>query len=282
MVGPELTFAAGSLMDDRARLVSYLSSPCGRESARRLRDMRNRNWGKRAFIIGNGPSLRKMDLSPLKDHYTFGANRIYLGFEDFGFSTTYLSAIAEQIVAQFGHEMTATQSEVFLSHRYARLRTDLPQMATTFVARRALGFGTDPVRWGFFEGATVTYFSMQLAYYFGFTEVILIGVDHSFVEAGTVAATRLPQDKHDSSPAMVVSGGDDPNHFTPGYFGKGVVWQLPDWVQMEHAYSLARRAYERAGRVIVDATVGGRLTVFEKIDFERALRPEPLRSAVVK
>jgi hypothetical protein len=276
-VGPEVTANAGSLLHDAYRLAEYLGSPAGRESASRLRAMKNRYWGERAFIIGNGPSLRGMDLEPLADQYTFGSNRIYLAFDDLGFHTTFLSAIAEQIVAQFGDEMAQTACQVFLSHRYARLRNDLPRTVTTFAARRGAGFGYDPIRWGFFEGATVTYFSMQLAFYLGFTEVILIGVDHSFVETGEVAAERLPKAKDDLSPDMVVSAGDDPNHFTPNYFGKGVKWKLPDWVQMEIGYRRARAEYERAGRVIVDATVGGKLMVFPKVDYVRALSERPLR-----
>jgi len=275
-IGPERTAQGGYLLDDARRLAQYLGSPWGRESAQRLRGMRDRYWGKRAFIIGNGPSLREMDLSPLANEFTFGANRIYLAFDELGFCTTFLSAIAEQIVKQFGHEMAGSGPEVFMSHRFARLE-NLPRTTTTFVARRAPVFGVDPIFWGFSEGATVTYFSMQLAYYFGFTEVILIGVDHSFVETGTAAAETLPQEKGDLSPAMVVSGGDDPNHFTPNYFGKGVKWQLPDWKQMEEAYRRARVSYERAGRLIVDATVGGKLTVFPKVDYQHVLENRPLR-----
>jgi hypothetical protein len=122
---------------------------------------------------------------------------------------------------------------------------------------------------------------MQLAYYFGFTEVVLIGVDHSFVETGVVAAETLPQNADDLRPAVVVSHGDDPNHFTPGYFGKGVRWQLPDWQQMEAAYARTREAYELAGRTIVDATVGGKLTIFPKVDYADVIGDSrPLRQLV--
>ncbi|HXA53368.1 MAG TPA: hypothetical protein VNV37_00690 [Solirubrobacteraceae bacterium] len=242
--------------------------------------MRDRHLGKRAFIIGNGPSLKGMDLSPLAHEYTFGANRIYLAFDDLGFHTTFLSAIAVEIIEQFGSEMARTPCEVFMSHKYARFE-NLPSTVTAFLARRGPHFGTHPTRWGFYEGATVTHFSMQLAYYFGFTEVVLVGVDHSFVETGVVAAQTLPQDADDLRPAVVVSHGDDPNHFTPGYFGKGVKWQLPDWQQMELAYTRTRATYERAGRTIVDATVGGKLTIFPKVEYADAIsNSRPLHQLV--
>ncbi len=81
-------------------------------------------------------------------------------------------------------------------------------------------------------------------------------MDHNFVTQGPPNTT-------------VVSQGDDPNHFHPGYFGKGFRWQLPDLATSELAYRMAREAYERADRQVVDATVGGKLTVFPRQDYHR-------------
>ena len=96
---------------------------------------------------------------------------------------------------------------------------------------------------------------MQLAYFMGFKQVILIGVDHSFTSKGTPNST-------------VVSTGDDPNHFNPSYFGKGFRWQLPDLETSELSYCMARDAYQKDGREILDATVGGKLTVFPKVKYD--------------
>jgi len=54
-----------------------------------LDDFKDRHKGKRAWIVGNGPSLKQLDMSLLKSEVTFGSNRVYLGFEDWGFATTY-------------------------------------------------------------------------------------------------------------------------------------------------------------------------------------------------
>jgi hypothetical protein len=88
----------------------------------------------------------------------------------------------------------------------------------------------------------------------GFKEIILVGVDHNFV-------TRGPANK------AIISGGDDPNHFSPDYFGKGYKWQLPDLEGSERSYRLARTAFEQAGRKVLDATVDGKLMVFPKVSF---------------
>jgi hypothetical protein len=89
----------------------------------------------------------------------------------------------------------------------------------------------------------------------GFSQVILIGVDHNYSTKGTPNTT-------------VVSQGDDPNHFHQGYFGKGFRWQLPDLDTSERSYHMARQAYEQAGRQVLDATIGGKLTVFEKVAYD--------------
>ena len=234
--------------------------------------MHNRFAGKRAFVIGNGPSLKTMDLSPLASEYTFGSNRIYLAFDDLGFSTTFLCASAKHIISQFGQEMAQAGSRhVFMSHRYVQAG-HLPGAVTTFLSRARPVFGEDPLFWGFHDAGTVTNTAIQLAYYFGFSEVILIGVDHHFVTTGPVAAAILPKPATDRRPDTVVSHGEDPNHFTPNYFGQGVTWELPDWTTMEQGYARAREHFERHGRRIVDATVDGKLTIFPKIDYDSIVR----------
>ena len=114
-------------------------------------------------------------------------------------------------------------------------------------------FSTD-VRGRVWEGATVTNVTLQLAFHMGFQQVILIGVDHNYTTTGKPNTT-------------VTSQGDDPNHFSPAYFGKGFRWQLPDLETSEIGYAMARDAYRKAGREVLDATIGGKLTIFPKVDY---------------
>jgi hypothetical protein len=114
---------------------------------------------------------------------------------------------------------------------------------------------TQDCRGRLWEGATVTYVAMQLAFHMGFQQAILIGVDHSFSTQGKPNTT-------------VVSQGNDRDHFNANYFGKGFRWQLPDLETSERAYSMALQAYTAAGREVLDATVGGKLRVFTKVAYE--------------
>jgi hypothetical protein len=111
---------------------------------------------------------------------------------------------------------------------------------------------------GVHEGWTVTYVALQNAYYLGFFEVLLVGLDHSFVFEGEPNETRRLD-------------GHDANHFSSDYFGGGQLWHNPDLGKSEESYRIAREQFERAERRILDATVDGACTVFEKIDYRAYL-----------
>lgn len=228
--------------------------PWRRQSIARLTEFKNKYQGERCFIIGNGPSLKNTDTSKLKDEYTFGMNRIYLAFPDWGFKTSFFVSINNLVIEQCVDDIEALDMPKFLTWRSREWIT--PGENTNFLHTTYTGPKFSPdVRRRVFEGATVTYVAMQLAFHMGFEEVILIGVDHNFKEKGEANKT-------------VVSQGDDESHFDARYFGKGFKWQLPDLDMSEVAYTMARESYKQAGRKIVDATVGGKLQVFEKVPYE--------------
>jgi hypothetical protein len=231
--------------------------PWRRESLGRLSALHDTRKGQRAFIIGNGPSLRDTDLSLLRNDFTFGLNRIYLMFPALGFQTSCLVSVNDLVVEQCWREMQSLNIPRFFSWRSRRfLPVELHSfeaptfLYTTYESPR---FARD-ARGRLWEGATVTYVALQLAFHLGFQQVVLVGVDHQFTTQGDANKT-------------VVSEGDDPNHFSPGYFGRGFRWQLPDLATSETAYRLARDAFRKAGREVVDATVGGHLQVFPKVDY---------------
>lgn len=236
-------------------ILLYPLSPQTRPSRKRLANLKNSHTGQRCFIIGNGPSIRKMDLRLLKNEFTFGLNRIYLLFDELGFATTYLVAVNRLVIEQCVHELISQPCQKFLPWSLRRYLPSHPPEGLSLIQADALrpGFCHDARR-PMWQGATVTYVAMQLAYHMGFDQVILIGVDHSFATTG-------------KANKVVVSQGDDPNHFAPEYFGKGFRWQLPDLETSEIAYRMARRAYDANGRQILDATINGKLTIFPKVDY---------------
>jgi hypothetical protein len=246
---------AGWLAAQHAKLWPAATfHPWRRASIQRLAAYQHKHKGERCVIIGNGPSLKKTDVSKLKDEYTFGMNRVYLAFPEWGFETSYFVSINDLVIQQSAEDIRKLPMPKFLSWHSRPFIT--PTEDTMFLHTTYTGpkFAHDARR-RMWEGATVTYVAMQLAFFMGFEQVILIGVDHSFTSQGQPNTT-------------IVSQGDDSDHFNADYFGKGFRWQLPDLDTSEIAYLRARQAYEKAGRQIVDATIGGKLTVFPKVEFD--------------
>jgi hypothetical protein len=259
---PALNFARNPYDSFRRlpQLPAAYFHPWRRESIRRLAALKDIHKGQRTFIIGNGPSLKQTDLTKLKNEFTFGMNRIYLLFPELGFNTTYFCSINDLVIEQFHADILALPMPKFLawrSHRHFENSSFIlhPSSFPTFIYTTYTGPRFSPdVRGRVWESATVTNVALQLAFHMGFEQVILIGVDHNFTSKG-------------EANKVVVSQGDDPNHVSPNYFGKGVRWQLPDLDTSEIGYALARDAYQKAGREVLDATVGGKLTIFPKVDY---------------
>ena len=242
--------------DSINRFPDYVGSylhPWRRESINRIRNFHNKYAGKRCFIIGNGPSLRNMDMKKLENEYTFGMNRIFLMFQELGFKTSFLVSVNDLVIEQSKDEIINVDIPTFISWRARRWLEPQDNLHYLFTSYTGKKFAKDATK-RLWEGATVTYTCLQLAFYMGFSKAILIGVDHSFATKGKPNTT-------------IESVGDDPNHFHPGYFGKGFRWQLPDLDTSEVGYYLAGETFLKNGREIVDATIGGKLTIFPKVDY---------------
>ncbi|MBK8428160.1 MAG: hypothetical protein IPL27_20335 [Lewinellaceae bacterium] len=99
--------------------AAYLH-PWRRESIRRLTALKDIHKGKRAFIIGNGPSLKQTDLTKLKNEFTFGMNRFYVFFPELGFTTSYFCSINDLVIEQFSDDILALPMPTFLAWRSHR------------------------------------------------------------------------------------------------------------------------------------------------------------------
>jgi len=218
----------------------------------RLSRLKDRHRGERAVLVANGPSLNEMVLTFLRRETVIGINKIYLGIRRFGFYPRYLVAVNEKVISQAAPQIAALTCVKFIGERGA---DHLPEDALTYhIATKSppSRFCRD-IEMGVHEGWTVTHAALQIAYYLGFAEVFIIGMDHRFEYQGRPnQASRL--------------SGPDPNHFTSEYFS-GQTWDNPDLERSEESYSIAREVFERDGRRIVDATVNGACPVFEKGDY---------------
>ncbi|WP_370240681.1 6-hydroxymethylpterin diphosphokinase MptE-like protein [Pararhodobacter marinus] len=233
----------------------------------RLRALREKYRGtRRCFVIGNGPSLNETDLSLLKDEVTFAVNGFFLKTKDLDWKPTFY-IVEDHLVAEdrakwinsfkgpikmfpayLGYMFPETEDTIFYNHRP---RKSYPH---------GFDFSTEADKITY-TGATVTFSMLQLAFYMGFEEIYMIGVDASYA---------IPEDAQQASSyavGVIDMKSDDVNHFHPDYFGKGFRWHDPQVDKMVEAYKEARKVVDQTNQRIYNATVGGQLEVFERRDF---------------
>lgn len=235
----------------------------------KLHELKNKFKDKnRCFLIGNGPSLNVTDLDVLEGEITFAVNGFFLKMPELNWKPTFyvvedhlvaedrvtwinaMKGVTKLFPAYLGYIFEPDEETIFFNHRP---RKSYPNGFDFSLA-------ADEVT---YTGCTVTFTLMQLAAYLGFKEIYLIGVDASYDIPKDV------KDDHEYGVGVLDMPSDDPNHFNPNYFGKGFRWHDPQVSKMLEAYSEAKRALEKTGQRILNATIGGKLEVFDRVDFEK-------------
>ena len=226
--------------------------------AKRLLQYKDLHKEQDCFIIGNGPSIKNMDLSVLKNYHTFALNKANLLFDMFDIEFSYHVCVDDIVLEQIYNDII--ENKFKCTSFIAEGLIDKKIEDKSYIQRLFIG-GT----WTFHKditkqihtGNTVTYVAMQIAYYMGFQRIFIIGVDHSWKGQGKAHEVN-------------VLNSEDINHFHPDYF-KGKKWHAPDIEGNEISYSLAKYFFEKENRKIYDATVNGKLDIFPKISFDKAL-----------
>lgn len=157
--------------------------------------LRGRHAGQRCFILGNGPSANKLDLMALKGEIVISVSNGYLhqGYATFAPryhcvpQITYGKMTREDVVAWFTemHQQLGN-AELFLNETEAELvRTHglFPGRTVHYVAlresfdelsEREIIDITRPIP----RVESVPVMALMLAMYMGFSDIILLGVDH--------------------------------------------------------------------------------------------------------
>jgi hypothetical protein len=225
----------------------------------RIRRLKNRHKGKRCFIIGNGPSLTTDDLDKLKDEITFASNKIYLAFESTDWRPTYYS-VCDDLVALNNKDLIKKVDAIQIHSSVVKSIMEDEQNHWV----RCLSQERDWNEWekfcfsnnlllGAAMGGSVVYFQMQLAFYMGIKEIVLIGTDYSF-------------NYLDNGDRVLVSSGEK-NHFHSEYRKKGEKWNYPNLEKQYGAFKKAKSVFEQRGG-IVNASRSTKLDVFPCRSFD--------------
>ena len=222
--------------------------------------------GQRCFIIGNGPSLTIKDLEKLKEfgEISIASNSIYNLFPNTEWRPTIYTVHDFQEIKKTREKISAVKTELKIVAMSASGRIyDVDEaILLRLIEPKRGGYFSDDISKCVYDGGTVTYVSLQCAVYMGFKEIILLGVDHSFAREQTKDGKMIINNKIK-------------NHFqnyqTDDFWGNGqkdeeaVVFPL-DFAT--DAFITARHYADEHGVRILNATRGGKLEVFERVDFD--------------
>ena len=76
--------------------------------------------------------------------------------------------------------------------------------------------------------ATVLVTAIQQAFFLGFRDIVLIGVDAEYTIPPTVRQSGPDQFRTGVKLHLESTADDEPNHFDPTYFGAGATWHDPN------------------------------------------------------
>jgi hypothetical protein len=239
-------------------------SPLSWQSRAALKRCKDRHPGQAAVVLCNGPSLLHVDFDKLgaSSLYCFGLNKINLLFDKTGFRPGCVVCVNPFVIEQNADFFNQTEIPLFLDSgatAHIRARSHIAFLHSASLPKFARDCSISV-----FQGYTVTFVALQLAFHMGFRRVALVGADHNFASKG-------PANQ------VVVSGASDASHFDPSYFAGGVKWQLPDLFQSEIAYTMARDMFDAFGGQVVNCTVGGQLEVFQRQSLDDFLSTEAAR-----
>lgn len=219
----------------------------------------NKHEGERCFIIGNGPSLRTEDLEKINNEISIASNRVFNIFSKTNWRPTYYIAHDFTLLKDIFEDADKVESKasffpinmkwfynknfnkhINFLHKPVEFYPNLPK------------FSND-ISKGIYEGYTVTYAAIQLAVYMGFKEIYLLGVDFSYSKCIDINGILT----HDN---------EQKDYFDNNENTKNV--NLPNIQNSYLAYLSAKKYTDENNIKIYNATRGGKLEVFSRIDFD--------------
>ncbi len=223
--------------------------------------IKNKHEGKKGFVIGNGPSLKMEDLDKLVNDVTIASNKIYLAFNATSWRPDYFTIVDGLVWEKVQSDLTTLQLRPIIPsylHEFqipSETFRHLGSAADAYLANSSINFSNDLSN-GIFGGYTVTFQNLQLAVHLGLNPIYIIGCDHFYS-----GEDRIEQGKP-------TTHNSESNHFIPNYRTAGEIVNPAPIARMNAAYTVAATYAEQTGIRIFNATRGGHLDAFPRIEFD--------------
>lgn len=213
---------------------------------------------KRCFIIGTGPSLSVSDLDILykNKEITFASNKIFKVFGKTKWRPDLYCVVDRLVAEQYSAEIDELDIKYMLVAK--GILNDTKNYNVDFFNMLRIPyedneypeFSECPDRY-VYEGYTVTYAMIQWALYMGFREIYLLGIDFDY---GTKELGY--------------------KHFCNDYDKLGEIVNAPKLDKSLMAYKKADMVAKGKGVKIYNASRGGKLDVYRRVDFDTLFKCE--------
>ena len=230
---------------------------------KKLTNFRNKYSDQRCFIVGNGASLNKTPLDLLRRDVSFGMNMISLIFDRTlwrpNFMVITTTALGDDRYRDLIMAGVQESEHAFIWDEFkgdpevgsADNIVFIPVIHTEHINYQDAknNFWPKVIARGVSKFATSTFPALQIAVYMGFNPIYLVGVDLEW---------------------KTFEGANDVNHFHPDYNQKSHTKEryLEIARTQKRAYEIVKHAADKVGVEIFNATVGGKLEVFPRVEFE--------------
>lgn len=229
-----------------------------------IKQYKNKYSG-RCFIIATGPSLTIEDVNKLSSEVTIGMNSLVKWFPKMGWETTFYGIQDDVVFNNLRDEICGiSKSTIFYNFNlyrkskayYKRLRSkqnsvEYPLYLADHCMKLTSSKGekfTEDASDVVYDGHTIAYSLLQIAVYMGFKKIYLIGTDCNY--QGDVKHAIDNGVKHSKDQEVLYALGN----------------------QMIRSYELAKKYAEEHEIEIYNATRGGKLEVFPRVDLDEVLK----------
>lgn len=218
-----------------------------------MKNIKNKHRGEKCFIVATGPSLAIHDLEKLNNEVTFSMNSICLAFDETEWRPTYYVTQDMNVFEKLEkHIEKLNVKGKFINDKISKHKKisdgyyifPVNELNHRIMHKKYNTKFSNDAFAVVYDGYTVTYSIIQIAVYMGFEEIYLLGADcnyssnmnHHFKEYGHV----------------------DPHFLLAGD-------------KMICAYNEAKKYADQNKVKIYNATRGGMLEVFERVDLDAVL-----------
>ena len=230
--------------------------------------------GKRCFLVGNGPSLVAEDLTKLhiNNEITFGCNAISEIFSQTPWRPRYF-ATTDPALFMKGDMLSSTKADYKFFPKYCDMypKSTLNCMCTPsnngiqiFLTLIPIQRADEPPPFSpdvsrvVYIGGTVMYLMIQIAVFMGFADIFLIGVDGGAATPTKMADYTVRQHFYN----------DDIDQLSQ--YSTVYALRSPESIRLSitNEYKKADEYIKSIGVRIYNATRGGVLDMFERVDFD--------------